>query len=80
MVNFFYYLKMCYGNNFWQTICQFIKKEFLHNCPLEKEEHLTDRNNANTQGETKDSEQSTVRPQRQAAIRALDNIKRQMND
>ena len=33
-------------------------------CPLEKEEHVTDRKNANTQGETKDSEQSTVRPKR----------------
>ena len=49
-------------------------------CPLAKEEHVTDRNNANIQGETKDNEQSILRPKRQAAIRALDNIKRQMND
>ena len=43
-------------------------------------EHVTDRNNANTQGETKDSDQSTVRPKRQAAIGALGNIKCRMNN
>ena len=49
-------------------------------CPLGNEEHLIDRNNKNSQGESKDNAKTMVRPKRQAAIRALDNIKRQMND
>ena len=49
-------------------------------CPLENEEHIIDRNNKNSQGESKDNDKTMVRPKRQAAIRALDNIKRQMND
>ena len=49
-------------------------------CPLGNEEHIIDRNNKNSQGESKDNDKTMVRPKRQAAIRALDNIKRQMND
>ena len=49
-------------------------------CPLENEEHIIDRNNKNSQGESKDNDKTMVRPKRQAAIRALDNIKLQMND
>ena len=49
-------------------------------CPLGNEEHIIDRNNKNSQGESKAHDKTMVRPKGQAAIRALDNIKRQMNN
>ena len=49
-------------------------------CPLGKEEPEIDRTDTKYQGETKDNEETTPRPKRQAAIRALDQIKRQMID
>ena len=48
--------------------------------PLGKEEPEIDRTDTKYQGETKDNEETTPRPKRQAAIRALDQIKRQMID
>ena len=49
-------------------------------CPLGKKEPEIDRTDTKSQGETKDNEETTGRPKRQAAIRALDQIKRQMID